>query len=43
MLSKLAASFQMRLPALPWPLLVATGAAVALAWAVDRGATRWHH
>ena len=45
MLSSLAGAFQVRLPALPWPLLVATGAAVAVAWAVDHGAVRWrqHH
>ena len=43
MLSQIAAAFQVRLPALPWPLLLATGAAVAVAWAVDRGATRWMH
>jgi hypothetical protein len=42
MLSKLAETFQMRLPPLPWPLLLATAAAVLVAWTVDRGASRWH-
>ena len=43
MLSKLAASVQVRLPTLPWPLLVATAVAVGVAWTVDRGATHWRH
>jgi hypothetical protein len=28
------------LPALPWPMLLATAAAIAVAWAVDLGAMR---
>lgn len=28
-------------PTLPWPLLVAAAASVAVAWALDRGAVRW--
>jgi hypothetical protein len=34
------------LPRVPWPLLVAASAAVAVAWLVDRSATLWkqqHH
>jgi hypothetical protein len=44
-LSSMVGAFHMRLPALPWPLLFAAGAAVAVAWAVDRGAATWrqHH
>ena len=35
-------SIQMpRLPELPWPLLVATGAGMAIAWALDRGVINW--
>ena len=29
------------LPSLPWPMLAATGFALAVAWAVDQGAARW--
>ena len=43
MLSTIAGAFRMHLPTLPWPLLFATGAAVAVAWAVDRGAVRLKH
>ena len=32
--------FRMALPSLPWPMLVATVVAIAVAWAVDQGATR---
>lgn len=32
--------FRLALPALPWPMLLATGVAIAVAWAVDQGATR---
>lgn len=30
-----------KLPTLPWPLLVAAAVSLALAWAVDRGASAW--
>lgn len=30
------------LPTLPWPLLGAAGASVALAWAIDASASGWH-
>jgi hypothetical protein len=38
-------SMHVSVPRVPWPLLVAAGAAVAVAWLVDRGATHWkqHH
>jgi len=34
-------SMHVSLPRVPWPLLVAAAAAVAVAWLVDRGATHW--
>jgi hypothetical protein len=44
-LASLAGSFQLRLPALPWPLLGAATLAVVFAWAIDQGASNWrrHH
>jgi hypothetical protein len=33
----IVASFNMKLPSVPWPLLVATALSVAAAWAVDQG------
>ncbi len=37
----------LRLPAIPWPLLGAAAASVVVAWALDRGAVGWsrhaHH
>lgn len=41
-LSQLLGAFKLQLPALPWPLLVAAGAAVGLAWAVEQGVDRKH-
>jgi hypothetical protein len=40
-LGQLAGAFQVSLPALPWPLLFAAGAAIGLAWAIDQGASRF--
>ena len=37
LLANIVAAFDMKLPALPWPLLFAAATAVALAWAVDQG------
>ncbi|MEO8160276.1 MAG: hypothetical protein ABI588_02575 [Arenimonas sp.] len=42
LLAELLGSLNLRLPALPWPLLLAAAVAVGLAWAADRGAARWH-
>ena len=36
-MAKVAGAFQMSLPTLPWPLLMAAAVAVGLAWAVDQG------
>ena len=33
---------ELDLPALPWPMLVATAVAIGVAWAVDQGADRLH-
>ncbi len=32
---------QVELPALPWPMLAATAVAIAVAWVLDQGATRF--
>src|SRR5207342_2135439 len=40
-LGQLAGAFQVSLPALPWPLLFAAAIAIALAWAIDQGASRF--
>ena len=44
-LASVLESMHVSLPTVPWPLLGAAGAAVAVAWLVDRGATLWkqHH
>jgi hypothetical protein len=44
-MASVLASMHVSLPPVPWPLLGAAGAAVIVAWAVDRGATQWkqHH
>jgi len=45
-LAQFTGAFQFTLPALPWPMLLAAAVAVALAWAVDTGASRfgfWQH
>jgi hypothetical protein len=42
LLAGMVGNLHLRLPALPWPLLVAAAIAVVLAWAVDRGASNWH-
>jgi hypothetical protein len=39
-LAQVAGAFQVSLPALPWPLLMAAAVAVGLAWAVDQGVSR---
>jgi hypothetical protein len=31
---------EVTMPALPWPMLIATAVAIGVAWAVDEGATR---
>lgn len=41
-LAQVAGTFQLSLPALPWPLLFAAAIAVGVAWAIDQGASRLH-
>lgn len=42
-MASVLASMHVSLPRVPWPLLAAAGAALAVAWAVDRGAAQWKH
>lgn len=37
-MASILGQFHFQLPSLPWPLLVAASASVAVAWALDRGA-----
>ena len=41
-MAEVFSQLHVRLPAIPWPLLGAAAASVAVAWALDRGAIGWH-
>ena len=40
-MAEVLASMNFRLPTVPWPLLLAGGVAMSVAWAVDQGAARF--
>ncbi len=40
-MAEVLASMNFRLPSVPWPLVLAGGIAIAVAWAVDRGAAQF--
>ena len=40
-LASVFAQLNLKLPEVPWPLLLAAGASIAVAWAVDRAASGW--
>ena len=40
-MAEVLASMNFRLPSVPWPLLLAGGVAMGVAWAVDQGAARF--
>lgn len=42
-MASVLASMHVALPPVPWHLLGVAAAAVAMAWLVDRAATRWKH
>jgi len=39
-MASIVGQFHLKLPTIPWPLLVAACVSVGLAWAIDRGALR---
>lgn len=42
-MASILGQFHFQLPSLPWPLLAAASASVAVAWALDRGAIGWRN
>ena len=40
-MASVLSQLHLRLPGVPWPLLGAAALSVAVAWALDRGATSW--
>jgi hypothetical protein len=41
-IARMMATVHLDLPTLPWPLLLAAGAAVAVSWCIEQGAARRH-